>query len=346
VPHSDDESLSLLALGEPVTAEVRAHVAGCDRCAAHVRELAALVGAVRADLPWPTGVQPVPPPPQVWSGIAAATGVRVPPRPSEVRRRADALAAATRPVEAVPTSPADAAALAAAPPATPPSGTAVPAAPNARPAPGTPPGGTPYPASAPTPPSLTLPAAAVPPASVVRPPEPARPPEPVALPVAQAPRPPRPAPRRGASPTAVFLAAAAALAIGLASGVMAERLLGEGSETGSPSADRVLQRATLDGLGPSPSAGGSAEVVQTPNGRQLDVQVGRLGSAQGYYEVWLSDPTLKEMVPVGILRGDSGRFELPDGVDLVKYRLVDISEEPLDGAPAHSGVSVLRGTIT
>ena len=61
--------------------------------------------------------------------------------------------------------------------------------------------------------------------------------------------------------------------------------------------------------------------------------------------MWLADTTLKQMVPVGILRGDAGRFELPDGVDLAKYPVVDVSEEPLDGNPAHSGVSVLRGTI-
>jgi hypothetical protein len=128
-------------------------------------------------------------------------------------------------------------------------------------------------------------------------------------------------------------------------GVGAARLPAPDSENNAPPADRVLDRTTLDGLSPAPSAGGSAEIVQTSTGRQLDVEVSRLGAADGFYEVWLINPDLKRMVPVGILRGGSGRFELPDGVDLQTYPIVDVSEEPLDGVPAHSGVSVLRGTI-
>jgi hypothetical protein len=108
---------------------------------------------------------------------------------------------------------------------------------------------------------------------------------------------------------------------------------------------QVVASTTLDGLPRAPSAGGEAAVVQTDNGRRLDVDVSRLGSATGFYEVWLIDREVKRMVPVGILRGDSGEFVLPEGVDIEDYPVVDISEEPLDGNPGHSGVSVLRGTI-
>ncbi len=41
----------------------------------------------------------------------------------------------------------------------------------------------------------------------------------------------------------------------------------------------------------------------------------------------------------------SGRVALPDGLDPALYATVDISVEPLDGVPTHSGQSVLRGTL-
>ena len=37
---------------------------------------------------------------------------------------------------------------------------------------------------------------------------------------------------------------------------------------------------------------------------------------------------------------------LPPGADLNRYRLVDVSAEPHDGDAAHSGKSLLRGTLT
>jgi hypothetical protein len=51
------------------------------------------------------------------------------------------------------------------------------------------------------------------------------------------------------------------------------------------------------------------------------------------------------MVPVGVLNGSTGRFTVPAGVNLTDYPVVDVSLEPLDGNPAHSGTSVLRGTL-
>ena len=41
----------------------------------------------------------------------------------------------------------------------------------------------------------------------------------------------------------------------------------------------------------------------------------------------------------------AGSFPIPDGVDLSEYDLVDISFEPIDGDPAHSGDSIVRGQL-
>ena len=62
-------------------------------------------------------------------------------------------------------------------------------------------------------------------------------------------------------------------------------------------------------------------------------------------EVWLIDPDTNGLISLGQLVGESGRFTVPSGVDLQLYSLVDISEEPADGNPAHSGNSIVRGEL-
>jgi hypothetical protein len=46
-----------------------------------------------------------------------------------------------------------------------------------------------------------------------------------------------------------------------------------------------------------------------------------------------------------VLDGAEGRFDLPDGLDLTQFPVVDVSEEHFDGDPAHSGDSVVRGPL-
>ena len=43
--------------------------------------------------------------------------------------------------------------------------------------------------------------------------------------------------------------------------------------------------------------------------------------------------------------GGEVSLEVPSGVDLTEYPVVDVSVEPLDGDPSHSGVSVVRGRL-
>lgn len=68
----------------------------------------------------------------------------------------------------------------------------------------------------------------------------------------------------------------------------------------------------------------------------------------GYYEVWLIDPeNTTKMMAVGNLSAEPGEvLPLPPGADLNRYRLVDVSAEAYDGNSAHSGKSLLRGTLT
>ncbi|QDY06898.1 anti-sigma factor [Micromonospora sp. HM134] len=108
----------------------------------------------------------------------------------------------------------------------------------------------------------------------------------------------------------------------------------------------VLASAPLAAYGSTPKdARGDARVFA--DGR-LHLHVANLPDVTGYYEVWLINPTTMEMFSVGVLRGSSGDalLPLPPNVDLQAYSVVDVSAEQYDNQPAHSGDSLLRGTLT
>lgn len=92
------------------------------------------------------------------------------------------------------------------------------------------------------------------------------------------------------------------------------------------------------------SGSGRAELVSVGDGVQLRLQTDGLGTPDGYFEVWLIDPSVTELVSLGPLRAD-GRYDLPPGVQPAAFPIVDVSVEPVDGDPAHSGDSVLRGEL-
>ena len=62
-------------------------------------------------------------------------------------------------------------------------------------------------------------------------------------------------------------------------------------------------------------------------------------------EVWLIKADASGLISIGFLDGDTGTFTIPDGVNLSEYPLVDVSAEPADGNPAHSGNSIVRGEL-
>jgi hypothetical protein len=94
------------------------------------------------------------------------------------------------------------------------------------------------------------------------------------------------------------------------------------------------------------TATGSATVTEASDGsRTIEVQLNKT-EASGYQEVWLIAPDLSRLVSLGIMNSPSGRFEVPSGLDLSGYPIVDVSDEPLDGNPAHSSVSIVRGTLS
>ncbi|MDQ0923678.1 anti-sigma factor RsiW [Pseudarthrobacter sp. W1I19] len=94
------------------------------------------------------------------------------------------------------------------------------------------------------------------------------------------------------------------------------------------------------------TATGSATVTESGDGsRSIEVRLNK-AEAGGYQEVWLIAPDLSRLVSLGIMNSSSGRFDVPAGLDLSSYPIVDVSDEPLDGNPAHSSVSIVRGTLS
>lgn len=139
--------------------------------------------------------------------------------------------------------------------------------------------------------------------------------------------------------TGTWLAAAAAAVVVAAAGTWgALRTLDPAPEPEAVASAELVPLAASSGTG-------SAVVDQLPDGRRELVVTSSSDVAQGYREVWLLAPDAKSMVSLGRMEGVEGRFELPSDLDLGKYPVVDISDEPYDGNPAHSGESLLRGQL-
>lgn len=104
----------------------------------------------------------------------------------------------------------------------------------------------------------------------------------------------------------------------------------------------VLATAPLDRLGPTGS--GSAKLVDTDGEVRLRVETADLDPGDGFLEVWLIDEGVTKLVSLGPIRSD-GTYDLPAGLDPEAFPVVDVSVEPLDGDPNHSGDSLLRGQL-
>jgi anti-sigma-K factor RskA len=107
----------------------------------------------------------------------------------------------------------------------------------------------------------------------------------------------------------------------------------------------AVAAAALDPLEDA-DASGTARVVERSDGtRVLEVELQAPDLDDAYYEVWLLKPDVSGLIPVGTTQAGTAQFEIPPGVDLGQYPVVDVSVEPLDGDPEHSGDSVVRGVL-
>ena len=135
-----------------------------------------------------------------------------------------------------------------------------------------------------------------------------------------------------------LLAAAAALIAVLA--------LGAVMSTRSGSDSRFIAEAAIvnDGLPVANPDAGVAQLREVDGRLVLDVDVPDLPDADGFYELWIIDTDVAGMQSLGVVTGD-GEYALPDGIDPTAFPVVDISVEPTDGDPTHSGQSIWRGVL-
>ncbi|MET1044749.1 MAG: anti-sigma factor [Microbacteriaceae bacterium] len=135
--------------------------------------------------------------------------------------------------------------------------------------------------------------------------------------------------------------AAAAAVVGLIGGVAA----GIWWQAAQQDSAVVVAEAELDAF-PGWDASGVARVEQRADGsRVVVVDLQTPTEDAGLREVWLIKSDASGLVSIGYLDGASGSFVVPAGIDLAQYPLVDVSAEPDNGDPAHSGDSIVRGEL-
>jgi hypothetical protein len=119
--------------------------------------------------------------------------------------------------------------------------------------------------------------------------------------------------------------------------------------TGQDTPTSVVASAELTPMPDGPDRGGQAEASlnRTDDGYTITVKASDIQGPDGFYEVWLLDEENSGLIALGSLApGEKeATFPVPDGVDLSAFNAVDVSDEPLDGDPTHSTVTVLRGTL-
>ena len=122
------------------------------------------------------------------------------------------------------------------------------------------------------------------------------------------------------------------------------------------SSDAVLATAELahdpqafDPLGADAAA--TARLVERDGVYEIVIDDARFPDVTGGadLELWLIEAddagNIVDVAPVSLVDG-SGSYTVPDELDVSTHRIVDISIEPRDGDEAHSGRSILRGTLT
>lgn len=136
---------------------------------------------------------------------------------------------------------------------------------------------------------------------------------------------------------------AAAAVVGLVAGIaIGANLRGP---TGPTDSEKVIAEARLEPF-PGWEADGRAYLEQDPDGRySMLIELEGDIDVDGLTEVWLLREDPIGLVSLGLLDGRSARFALPDDLDLSEFSVVDLSAEPSDGDPAHSGDSIVRGEL-
>lgn len=151
-----------------------------------------------------------------------------------------------------------------------------------------------------------------------------------------------PAPARPSSASrrfgALAVAAGLALVVGIGVGISYEQRLVKPE-------NRVIARAQLTALPQWAGTTGQAEVTADGRGnRELVLHVSPAKPVAGTLHVWLMKGSVRDPQSMGVVHDGVARIQIPHGMSLFTYPVVDVSDEPPgDRNPHHSGDSVVRG---
>jgi hypothetical protein len=118
---------------------------------------------------------------------------------------------------------------------------------------------------------------------------------------------------------------------------------GGGRESGS-GADPRSPVVPLTRVAPAGRGAGTVRVAGRRGSERLELRVSGLPALEEAYEVWLYR-SASEAVPLGRFLGASFRGRLPLPANARRYAFVDVSREPIDDNPRHSGESLLRAPL-
>jgi anti-sigma-K factor RskA len=154
--------------------------------------------------------------------------------------------------------------------------------------------------------------------------------------------------RRLASRTR-WLSAAAAVAVIAAGAIVVSTVRNNDGGDVVQAAALEYDAENFDPLGAEASA--TAELIRVDGSYEIKISQASLPDpAENDLELWLisvdDEGTISDIEPVSLIDAASpGTYQVPDGIDPDVYSVVDISIEPRDGDEAHSGRSILRGTL-
>jgi hypothetical protein len=115
--------------------------------------------------------------------------------------------------------------------------------------------------------------------------------------------------------------------------------------TPSPTGSGDVSPSPLIGVDGNKTSGEISLVKPSAGAPKITITIDTLDRGHGFLEAWLVDPVGGGMVALGVVDGTRGTFTVPPSLNRSKYDEVDVSREPFDGDPAHSGVSLARGTL-
>lgn len=145
----------------------------------------------------------------------------------------------------------------------------------------------------------------------------------------------------GRPTVAPWLLAAAAVLVVVLGGIAMFSLSNRAEEIASPT---VIAETELEPL--ADINAGTATLIDEDGVLRVKVLTAPIEvDDDSFAEVWMINPDVTELISLGPLRED-GIYEVPPGVDPAAFPVIDVSVEPIDGDPTHSGNSVLRGILS